>query len=306
MKILVIGGAGYIGTSLIEVLSASNDVKGVVIYDNMSRGNYNVFLGEKFKNSDRIEFVEGDILDTRSLKKAMKGVDIVYHLAARVTTPYANLDPHIYEQVNHWGTAEVVSAVEESEVKQLIYLSSTSVYGASGKMANEETPLNPKTFYGTSKLRAEQHVNRLVDKGRAIIIRAGNVYGYSQSMRFDAVINRFAFEANYVNRISIQGSGKQSRAFVHIKAITKVLSDLAFAKVPMAIYNLALTNYSVLDIVDVFKALKPELEFIFVDQHMELRNFELDTNLKLANHLELPKVENLKDELEEFLGEFSF
>ncbi len=306
MNILVIGGAGYIGTSLIEQLTLSLEVKKITIYDNLSRGNYNVFLGEKFRNSSRIAFVQGDILDTRSLKKAMKGVDVVYHLAARVTTPFANLDPHIYEQVNHWGTAEVVSAIEESDVKQLIYLSSTSVYGASNKMANEDTPLNPKTFYGTSKLRAEQHVQRLLQKGRALIIRAGNVYGYSQSMRFDAVINRFAFEANYVNRISIQGSGKQSRAFVHIKAITKVLADLSVAKLPAATYNLALSNYSVLDIVDVFKVIKPELEFIFVDQHQELRNFELNTNLKLANYLELPKVETLTDELREFLGKFSF
>jgi len=306
MDILVIGGAGYLGTSLIESLAESDDVEKIILYDNMSRGNYNVFLGKKFKNHNRIEFVNGDILDTRSLKKAMKGVDIVYHLAARVTTPYANLDPHIYEQVNHWGTAEVVSAVEESEVKQFVYLSSTSVYGASDNRANEETPLNPKTFYGTSKLRAEQHVKRLVDKGRAVIIRAGNVYGYSQSMRFDAVINRFAFEANYLNRISIQGSGKQSRAFVHIKAITKVLKDLPKADVPSGIYNLALSNYSVLDLVDVFKELRPNLEFIFVDQHQELRNFELDMNLKLANYMQLPKVGNLKDELEEFLAEFSF
>ena len=306
MNILVIGGAGYIGTSLIEELATISGVSKIVVYDNLSRGNYNLFLGEKLSLDGKISFVQGDILDTRSLKKAMRGVDIVYHLAARVTTPYANLDPHVYEQVNHWGTAEVVAAVEESEVKQLIYLSSTSVYGASNNKANENTPLNPKTFYGTSKLRAEQHVNRLVEKGKAVIIRAGNVYGFSQSMRFDAVINRFAFEANYMNRISIQGSGKQSRAFVHIDAITKVLSELVFVKLPSDTYNLATSNYSVLDLVDVFKELIPALEFIFVDQHQELRNFELDTTLKIAEFIEMPKTGNLKDELEAFLGKFSF
>jgi UDP-glucose 4-epimerase len=306
MNILVIGGAGYIGTSLIEVLAPSTKVNKIIIYDNLSRGNYNLFLDEKFKNNNRISFVQGDILDTRSLKKAMKDVDIVYHLAARVTTPYANLDPHVYEQVNHWGTAEVVSAVEESDVKQLIYLSSTSVYGASNKQANEDTPTNPKTFYGTSKLRAEQHVNRLIEKNRAVIIRAGNVYGFSHSMRFDAVINRFAFEANYLNRISIQGSGKQSRAFVHIDAITKVLTNLSNTVMPSGTYNLALSNYSVLDLVDVFKELIPSLEFIFVDQHQELRNFELDTKLKLSEFMMLPHPRNLKDEMAEFLSKFSF
>lgn len=306
MNILVIGGAGYIGTSLIEELTSLTDINKIIIYDNLSRGNYNLFLGDKLKNDSRMDLIQGDILDTRSLKKAMKGVDVVYHLAARVTTPYANLDPHIYEQVNHWGTAEVVAAIEDSQVKKLVYLSSTSVYGASDQQANENTPTNPKTFYGTSKLRAEQHVNRLVEKDRAVIIRAGNVYGFSHSMRFDAVINRFAFEANYLRRISIQGSGKQSRAFVHIDAITEVLKILSNSTVPSGTYNLALNNYSVLDLVDAFKELIPDLEFIFVDQHQELRNFELDTQLKLAEYLELPKRSNLKDELEEFLSKFSF
>lgn len=306
MKILVIGGAGYIGTSLIESLAVSSKVAEIVIYDNLSRGNYNLYLGDKLNKRGNISFVQGDILDTRSLKKAMKGVDIVYHFAARVTTPYANLDPHIYEQVNHWGTAEVVSAIEESTVKKLIYLSSTSIYGASDRQATEDTIPNPKTFYGSSKLRAEEHVNRLIKKDRAVIIRAGNVYGFNQSMRFDAVINRFAFEANFTKKISIQGSGKQSRAFIHIDAMTKVLSELLFSKVPSGTYNLALSNYSVLDLVDVFKELIPELEFIFVDQHQELRNFELSTELKLGKFIDLPKPGMLKDELAEFLSNFSF
>lgn len=306
MRILVIGGAGYIGTSLIERLAESNKVGTIIIYDNLSRGNYNLYLGNKLNDRNNISFVQGDILDTRSLKKAMKEIDIVYHFAARVTTPYANLDPHIYEQVNHWGTAEVVAAVEESAVKKLIYLSSTSIYGASDKQANETTLPNPKTFYGTSKLRAEEHVKRLVKKNRAVIIRAGNVYGFNQSMRFDAVINRFAFEANFTKRISIQGSGKQSRAFIHIDAITKVLSELPFSKAPSDTYNLALSNYSVLDLVDVFKELIPELEFIFVDQHQQLRNFTLDGQLRLSEFINIPSPRNLKDELEEFLGKFSF
>ncbi len=306
MKILIIGGAGYIGTALVERLAQLSTVSKIVIYDNLSRGNYNLFLGDKLTEHIPISLIQGDILDTRSLKKAMQGIDIVYHLAARVTTPYANLDPHIYEQVNHWGTAEVVSAVEESDVKQLVYLSSTSVYGASEKQASETTPPNPKTFYGSSKLRAEKHVQRLVGKGRAVIIRAGNVYGFNQSMRFDAVINRFAFEANFSKKISIQGSGRQSRAFVHINSISQVLARLPFMELPSDTYNFAMSNYSVLDLVDAFKDLIPDLEFIFVDQHQELRNFELELDLKLAAFIELPKVGNLKEELEEFLGKFSF
>lgn len=232
MRVLITGGAGYVGTALLENLALRSDIDEIIIYDNLSRGNYNLFLNKQLKSDGNVTFVQGDILDTRSLKAALNTVDTVFHLAARVISPYANLDPHIYEQVNHWGTAEVVSAVEESAVDKLIYLSSTSVYGDTVGLGSEQTVPRPRTFYGTSKLRGEKHVNRLVKKGRATIIRAGNVYGFSPSMRFDAVLNRFAFEANFSKRISIQGSGMQSRAFIHVDALSRVLADLASSNVP--------------------------------------------------------------------------
>ena len=286
MNILITGGAGYIGAGLIAALSSKNVTDKIIVYDNLSRGNYSLFLGNKL--NARVEFIQGDILDNRSLKQAMEGIDVVYHLAAKVTTPFANLDPHIYEQINHWGTSEVVTAVEETQVEQLIYLSSTSVYGASDNLVNEQTRTNPATFYGTSKLRGEQHVSRLADNVKAVIIRAGNVYGLTPSMRFDSVINRFAFESNYLKRISIKGSGKQSRAFMHVDKISKVLADLPFNEVPSGVYNLAQSNYSVLNLVGVFK------------------EFELDTNLELGKYLELPQTNDLKTELEAFLKKFSF
>src|SRR3954464_2173251 len=113
MKVLVTGGAGYIGTELTNALIARPDVEEVIIYDNLSRGNYNFFLGLRLANHTKIRFIKGELLDSRALKKVLKGVDVVYHLAAKVTTPFANADSHVYEQVNHWGTAELVYAIED-------------------------------------------------------------------------------------------------------------------------------------------------------------------------------------------------
>jgi len=118
MRVLVTGGAGYIGTELVNALIDRSDVEQVVVYDNLSRPNYNFFLGMRLNNSSKIDFVKGELLDSRALKKVLKGIDVVYHLAAKVTTPFANSDAHVYEQVNHWGTAELVYAVEESDVKR--------------------------------------------------------------------------------------------------------------------------------------------------------------------------------------------
>src|SRR5262245_4699722 len=111
MNVLVTGGAGYIGTELIEALSKRKEIDHVVVYDNLSRGNFNFFLG-KSDFGNKIRFVQGDILDSRKIRKELKEVDVVYHLAAKVTTPFANIDSHFFEQINHWGTAELIYALE--------------------------------------------------------------------------------------------------------------------------------------------------------------------------------------------------
>lgn len=306
MNVLITGGAGYVGTKLAKQLAKADEVKKIIVYDNLSRGNYNLFIGDSIINGKKLEFIHGDILDSRLIRKTLVGIDVVYHLAAKVTTPFANTDPHFFEQINHWGTAELVYAIEESDVKKLIHMSSISVYGSSDKLVDETSPLKPRTFYGVAKKRAEEHVKRLIDKGRAITIRSGNVYGYSKSMRFDAVINRFAFETNFHKRITIQGSGKQHRSFVHVNDLVYDLTLLAISDVPCDIYNYVSKNVSILDLAETFKSLRPDLEFLFIDQHLDLRNIEVDTNLKLAKHLGLVEPKPIEVELSEFLDNFSY
>jgi len=124
MKVLITGGAGYIGTVLTKNLVKSPEIEEIIIYDNLSRKNSNLFLGDRLPNAEKIKLVNGDILDLRKLNRVLKDVDVVYHLAARVSTPFANVDADFHEQVNHWGTSELVSAVEESNVRKFIYTSS--------------------------------------------------------------------------------------------------------------------------------------------------------------------------------------
>lgn len=306
MKILITGGAGYIGTELTNMLISRPEVEQVVIYDNLSRPNYNFFLGLKNSQHRKITFVKGELLDSRALKKALKGIDVVYHLAAKVTTPFANADAHVYEQINHWGTAELVYAVEESAVKRFIYTSSTGVYGSSAVAAHEDKDPDPKTFYAVSKLRGEDHVRRLMGKIDTYIMRCGNVYGYSKSMRFDAVINRFIFDANFNNRITIQGDGKQTRTFIHIEMLSKGLANLLTADLPSDVYNIVDKNLKVLEILDVLKDLMPKLEFIFINQHLRLHELNVKVNPLIADALQIRNHRTIKDELSEFLTKFSF
>jgi UDP-glucose 4-epimerase len=306
MKVLITGGAGYVGTELTKTLVKCDDVDDILIYDNLGRQNYNIFLGRRLERHEKVNFISGDILDSRKLRMVLEGVDVVYHLAARVTTPFANTDAHFHEQVNHWGTAEVVNAVEDSGVQKFIYASSTSVYGSSKDFLTEDTIPNAKTFYGISKLRGEEHVRRLFKKKQTYVLRCGNVYGYSKSMRFDAVINKFMFEANFNSRISIHGDGKQSRSFISVELLARVMEKLIINEVPGGTYNLVDKNYSILDIVDALKTLYPLLEFIFVNQHLSLRDLKVSPESKLRGYIDYVNDKDLKTELLEFKRRFSF
>ncbi len=306
MNVLVTGGAGYIGTELIEKLSNDPSINNIVIYDNLSRGGFSLFLGHKLKHPEKIKFVEAELLDSRKLKKALEGIDVVYHLAAKVTTPFANTDAHYYEQVNHWGTAELVYAIEDSDVKQLIYTSSVSIYGASSTEIDENSQPNPRTFYGISKLRGEEHVQRLQSKIKTHIIRCGNVYGFSRSMRFDSVINRWIFESNFKNQISIHGDGKQKRAFLNIEVLTDALNQLIHKEVPSGTYNLVERNMSMMDIVDILKAINPPLEFIFINQHLSLKTMAVNTDLKLKEYLDIKSIATFDEEVKAFGSQFAF
>ncbi len=309
MNVLVTGGAGYIGAELVYKLSLLEDVKKVIVYDNLTRDNFNLFISNRNRiPNNKVKFELGDILDSRKIRKVLKDVDVVYHLAARVDTPFSNIDSHSFEQINNWGTAELLYAVEETKsVKKLVYVSSTSVYGAGKKIVDETTLPNPRTFYSISKMRGEEHVKRLLERGniQASIVRCGNVYGYTPTIRFDSVINKFLFDANFNNRISIHGSGKQARSFIHINKVVDALVAFLIKDIPPAIYNLVDKTIEILDIVDVMKEIFPDLEFIFINQHLVLRELKVKADERLAQYYQLPESD-FKQELMEFKDCFAF
>jgi len=305
MKVLITGGAGYIGTELTRKLVQLEKVTEVIVYDNLDRPNYNLFIGKRFEGAEKIRFVKGELLNSRLLRTELKGVDIVYHLAAKVTTPFADQNPHLFEQVNHWGTAELVYAIESTEsVKQLVYLSSSSVYGSGSTEVDIDTPLNPKTFYGISKMRGEEHVQRVSNKISTYIFRCGNVYGYSKSMRFDAVINLFTFQAQMGQKLRINGSGEQRRPFIQIQQAIKVLTETCTKNLSPGTYDLVEQNLSISDIYEALQSLYPELEMIFVNRHMKMRELVVKPNEQVISLMN--ERQSLKDDLKEFKETFAF
>lgn len=306
MNVLITGGAGYIGTELVYALEADQQVENIIIYDNLIRKNHNLFIGRSKLNTNKVKFIHGDILDSRKLKNEVQKSDIVFHLAAKVTTPFADHNPHEFDQINNWGTAELTYLVEESNVQKFIYISSASVYGSSKNEVDLNSNPNPKTFYGISKLHGEGHVKRLnYSRKKVYILRLGNVYGYSKSMRFDSVINKFIFEANFYNRIKIFGDGNQQRSFIHIDRLTSILKDIASSHFEPNTYDLVENNFSVNDIVDVIRELYPKLEMTFINQNMNMRSLKVKSDYRIPSLTDINK-DILKSDLESFKSNFSF
>jgi UDP-glucose 4-epimerase len=221
-----------------------------------------------------------------------------------VTTPFADGDVHGLEQVNHWGTAELSYLLEQRGVRRLIYLSSTAVYGVSDTPLAIGSPPVPVTAYGVSKLRGERMLERLAEDLDLYTIRCGNVYGYSPSMRFDAVINRFVFEAHFNGRITIEGSGDQRRAFVHVQQAARALAGLRQGGPRPGLMHLVEHNLSINEIVTAVREVYPELETISVAQDLPRRSLVVEPDPRLLHRD--PEVPTLREQLQQFRARFAF
>lgn len=267
MKVLITGGAGYIGTELCRKLNQNPEVRTITVLDNLSQDNYNLFLHSQIKPG-KVKFVKGELLDSRTLDKIVKNVDVVYHLAAENTDD--DKLHHLHEQVNNWGTAELIYAVEASNVKQFVYLSSTDVYGFSDQEFDVYSMLEPSSSLGNSKLRGEQHVERIMSKINTQIIRLGNVFGYGVSMKMKGILNNLLFDSHFVGNISIHGSGNQKRSFISLDKTTNILANLIGGKLDSGVYNLVDYNKSIMELVESIQKQNPNIEINFTNQHLEL------------------------------------
>jgi len=216
-EILVTGGAGYLGSHLVELLLKENYK--VRVLDNLSFGdNALKILKKKYK----FEFVKGDIRDLRVVLNSMEGCDAVVHLAGIVGDPASKLDPIQSTEINYLSTKLVVDAASYFQIKQFLFASTCSVYGASNnQLLSEQSKLNPVSIYAKTKLKSEEIILENQKNLSPTILRAGTLFGYSNRMRFDLVINLFTAQALSKHKITIEG-GNQWRPFVHVK-------DAAFA-----------------------------------------------------------------------------
>jgi nucleoside-diphosphate-sugar epimerase len=204
-KILITGGAGYIGSMLAPMLLAKGHK--VMIYDSLMYGAMPL-LG--FSRNPNLEIIKGDVRDAVALAKIIKDHDWILHLAAIVGYPACAADPHLATTTNVEGTWNVLKAMGRGQ--RLIFASTGSTYGKVEGVVTEATPIAPLTLYGQSKRDAEMII-RDSNKDH-VILRFATVFGSSSRMRIDLLVNDFVYQALH-NRQIVLFEGHFRRTFLH-------------------------------------------------------------------------------------------
>lgn len=220
-RVLVTGGAGFIGSHLVEGLIQRGE--SVTVLDNFYSGNSRNL--DSVIDDPRLTLVTGDIRSERDLKDCLKGVDSVVHLAAIKSVEFSNRSPELASEVNVAGTKAVLASSIRAGVKKFVLVSSCATYGeAVYTPQDEDHPTNPISPYGRSKLEAERACLASGFPGRLRIMRLFNVYGPRQEGGTEPnVIASFRERLGARRRPVIQGSGEQTRDFVHVRDVVQCL-----------------------------------------------------------------------------------
>src|SRR5688572_27414946 len=238
MRILVTGGAGFIGSNLVEALLKHNAVSQVRVLDNLSTGNFENI--KSFSADDRFEFIEGDIRDYEICLEACENVDLVSHQAALGSVPRSINDPVTTNNVNITGTLHIFNAAREQKIKRVVYAASSSTYGDHPGLPKTESIIgNPLSPYAVTKYVNELYASVYTQfYGLELIgLRYFNIFGPRQNPNgpYAAVIPLFT-EAIINNKPpTINGDGSHSRDFTYVEnAVNANLLSL-FTKNPDAV-----------------------------------------------------------------------
>src|SRR3989344_8713414 len=298
-KVLVTGGAGYVGSVLIEKLLINGyDVR---VLDLMLFGAQGL---EKVK--DKCEIIKGDIRDYELLDKYLEGITHVIHLAAISNDPCSDLDPELTKQVNFEATKKLVELSKKKNVKRFIYASSSSVYGVK-EMDNvtEELSLEPLTIYSETKMWSEDIVKKANDDNfTTVIVRPAPVCGYSPKMRLDLTVNILTDHAVNKKKITVFG-GDQKRPNIHIQDITDyyvALLSIEKEKIAGEIFNAGYENHTVMEIAKMVKGVAGDVE-IEVTNTKDNRSYHISSE-KIKNVLALSPKYTINDAIKEVKDAF--
>jgi nucleoside-diphosphate-sugar epimerase len=305
MKILVTGGAGYVGCVLIPKLIEAGH--SIVAYDIMYYG------AKGLPPRPGLTVLKADIRDTQTFAKAVAGCESVIHLACISNDPSFELDPDLGKSINYDCFEPMVRAAKAAGVKRFIYASSSSVYGVSeAPDVDEAHPLKPLTDYSKFKALCEDVLQKLRSPGfTTVIIRPATVCGYSPRTRLDLSVNIMTNLAVNKREITVFG-GSQKRPNIHIEDICDLyvrLLELPASTIDGGIYNAGYQNHSITELARMAKSVV-EREFpekapisIVTSHTDDLRSYHVSSG-KIARELGFTPVRSVEDAMADLCRAF--
>jgi UDP-glucose 4-epimerase len=235
MRVLITGGAGFIGSHIAEYYSSIADV---CVLDNLRSGYKTNLKGLN------VEFIEGTVTDRQVVKKAVDGVDYVFHLAAMISVPESMEKPVECVEINTFGILNVLQEAALAGVKKLCFSSSAANYGDNPTVPKKETMIpEPKSPYAVTKLDGEYYCDIYAAEGwlNTVCMRYFNVFGPRQdpASQYAAAIPIFIHKALRNEPITIYGDGQQTRDFIYVKDVVAANVHLAETQEAAGVYNVA-------------------------------------------------------------------
>ena len=298
-KIIIIGGAGYVGVMLTkELLDQNYDV---TIFDLFIYGT-NVLI-----NHPNLKVIKGDIRDSKLLEKSIPGHDAVIHLACISNDPSFELDSKLGKSINFDSFEPLIKISKNSDVKRFIYASSSSVYGIKDKPdVNEKDSCEPITDYSKFKLKCEEILlNYNSDNFTTSIIRPATVCGYSPRQRLDLVVNILTNLAYHTRKIKVFG-GEQLRPNIHIKDMVSsyiLLLKSPINKVSGEVFNVGFENLKVIDIALKVKKIVGEDVVLKKEISNDNRSYHISAK-KIMNQLGFKPEYTIEDAIIELVEKF--
>lgn len=230
MRVLVTGGAGFIGANLCRALIDTQEVTEVIAFDNLSTGDKQNLAGVD------ANLIEADLLDLGTLREAIRGSSAVVHLGARPSVPKSLQDPLASHHANATGTLHVLEAARLEAVPHVVLASSSSVYGSNPTLPKSEDLIpEPMSPYAVSKLATEAYARAYSTSFglKTLSFRFFNVFGRLQPAAHDyaAVVPAFLDAALAGRPLQVYGDGQQSRDFTHVSTVTAVIVDAVVRQV---------------------------------------------------------------------------
>lgn len=224
LRVLVTGGAGFIGSHMIDRLVKDGyDVRAI---DNLSTSSQDNI--QRLLNADKVDFVKGDICDVSQVTKSVEGVDVVIHFAAVTSVPFSVANPDLTFDINLSGTLNLIQASVQANVGRFVFVSSCAVFGNPEFLpVREEHRTNPISPYASSKLLAERYCMGFCERQllQGVVLRFFNVYGPRQGMNDHSdVITRFVDRVKQGEPLVVYGDGSQTRDFVSVFDVVDAVS----------------------------------------------------------------------------------